>query len=356
MPPVLGPPSPSSRRLWSWAGSSGSTVVPSDSANSDTSGPSRNSSTSTAWPVPSTACPWASAAARSVVTRTPFPAARPSSLTTYGEPASASAVSSSAGPPTGQERAVGTPAAAITCLAKALEPSIWAACADGPKQAIPASRTASAAPATRGISGPTTTRSACHSVASPATATASETSTGKGWAIIAVPALPGAQASAVTAGSDCRATHRACSRAPEPITRTRTAPNLPRRSAARPARASTQFPAEGPQPGMLERAGPGIGAQLLPARLGLQLPPGGEPGRVQLTPFDRRGDGAARLRAVGAVPESALPDPVGNVGVGGVQTLPAGQRELSQARGVDEQPATGKHVQLAGGGGVPAVA
>ena len=42
----------------------------------------------------------------------------------------------------------------MTCLAKDLLPSSWAASADGPKQAMPASRTASAAPATSGTSGP----------------------------------------------------------------------------------------------------------------------------------------------------------------------------------------------------------
>jgi hypothetical protein len=135
---------------------------------------------------------------------------------------SSSAVSSSAGPPTGHARAVGTPAAVITCLAKAFEPSIWAACSDGPKQAMPASRTASAAPATSGTSGPTTTRSAAQPTASAATATGSATSSGRASASRTVPALPGAQASAVTAGSEERATHRACSRAPEPITSTRT--------------------------------------------------------------------------------------------------------------------------------------
>ena len=55
--------------------------------------------------------------------------------------------------------AVGTSAAAITSLAKAFEPSRTAASLDGPKQAMPAARTASATPATSGASGPTTTRS-----------------------------------------------------------------------------------------------------------------------------------------------------------------------------------------------------
>ena len=44
-------------------------------------------------------------------------------------------------------------------MAKALLPSSCAAAADGPKQAIPCARTASATPRTRGASGPTTTRS-----------------------------------------------------------------------------------------------------------------------------------------------------------------------------------------------------
>ena len=51
------------------------------------------------------------------------------------------------------------PASAMTCLANDFEPSILAAAASGPKQAIPASRSASAAPATSGASGPITTRS-----------------------------------------------------------------------------------------------------------------------------------------------------------------------------------------------------
>ncbi len=78
MPPVFGPESPSRARLKSWAGSSGTAAVPSQTANSDTSGPSRNSSITT---VPQArAC--ARAAARSLVTSTPLPAARASSLTT----------------------------------------------------------------------------------------------------------------------------------------------------------------------------------------------------------------------------------------------------------------------------------
>ena len=78
MPPVFGPVSPSRARLKSWAGSSGTAVTPLVTANSETSGPSRNSSITTV-PQPR-AC--ARAAARSEVTSTPLPAARASSFTT----------------------------------------------------------------------------------------------------------------------------------------------------------------------------------------------------------------------------------------------------------------------------------
>ena len=50
MPPVLGPWSSSPTRLKSWAGASGTTVLPSQRQNSDTSGPSRNSSMTTTPP------------------------------------------------------------------------------------------------------------------------------------------------------------------------------------------------------------------------------------------------------------------------------------------------------------------
>ena len=93
------------------------------------------------------------------MTSTPLPAARASSLTTYGGPNAASAWSAWPGVPQVNEAAVGMPASAITCLAKDFEPSILAAAASGPKHGMRASRRASAAPATSGASGPTTTRS-----------------------------------------------------------------------------------------------------------------------------------------------------------------------------------------------------
>ena len=121
----------------SWAGDSGSTVVPSVTANSDTSGPSRYSSTTTRAQV--AAC--ASAASRSVVTTTPLPAASPSSFTTYGDPSASSAAATSSGVEQTTDAPVATPAAAMTSLANALDPSRAAAAFDGPKQAMPWART-----------------------------------------------------------------------------------------------------------------------------------------------------------------------------------------------------------------------
>src|SRR5579875_1775049 len=227
MPPVLGPLSPSPTRLKSCAASSGTTVVPSTTQNNDTSGPSRKDSNSTGCPVSSRLAACARATSRSGVTTTPLPAASRSSFTTHaGSPAAtpnrASAASKCAGLSTISLAAVRTPAAAITSLANAFEPSIRAASSEGPKQATPASRSASATPSTSGISGPMTTRSERTRWASSTTSSAEVMSTGCCSAISAVPALPGATKSASTCGSSRKANNRACSRAPEPITRTRT--------------------------------------------------------------------------------------------------------------------------------------
>ena len=115
MPPVLGPASLSPTRLKSCAGSSGTTVSPSTMHNIDTSGPSRNDSSSTGWPASSNAAAWARAASRSAVTTTPLPAASPSSLTTHAlssvwsGPNRSNAASRCAGLSTISLRAVDTP-------------------------------------------------------------------------------------------------------------------------------------------------------------------------------------------------------------------------------------------------------
>src|SRR4051794_3336907 len=220
MPPVFGPASPSPTRLKSCAGDSGSTQTPSVTANSDTSGPSRNSSITTC----AHDAAWRSASSRSVVTTTPLPAARPSSLTTYGGPSASSAAAAWSAVVATKDRAVGTPAAPITSLANAFDPSSRAAAADGPKQAMPAARTASPAPATSGPSGPMTTRSAPSRPASAAAAAGSARSSGSTGTSAAMPAFPGAATTSLTSGSARSERTRACSRAPPPTTSTFTGP------------------------------------------------------------------------------------------------------------------------------------
>src|SRR5450756_2096024 len=135
MPPVFGPTSASKARLKSCAGSSGTTATPSLRQNNEISGPSRNSSITTTPPGVARHAPaCVRAAARSSVTTTPLPAARPSSLTTYGAPNESSASATWSRVVQTCAIAVGTLAAAITSLANAFDPSRAAASPLGPKQ------------------------------------------------------------------------------------------------------------------------------------------------------------------------------------------------------------------------------
>src|SRR5271165_519500 len=177
------------------------------------------------------------ASLRSAVTTTPLPAASPSALTTYGGPNAASASSTSCSVRHVLAAAVGTPAAVITSLAKDLEPSIIAAAWPGPKQPMPAARTASAAPATNGASGPITTRAAPVRAASAATSAGSVTLTACSSAISPMPGLPGAACSSRTSGSPVSALTSACSLPPEPMTSTRTSQHLSQLDGLVPARA-----------------------------------------------------------------------------------------------------------------------
>ncbi len=170
------------------------------------SGPSRSSSP---WKGRSDACAASSAESSSSwvrQTQTPLPAASPSSLRTHG------------GRATGSVRAVGTPAASITSLAKDFEPSIRAAAALGPKTAMPRWRSSSARPATRGASGPTTTRSIRSSRASETSAAWSSARAGWQWASAAIPGLPGAACSSSRPPLRERDQASACSRPPDPTT------------------------------------------------------------------------------------------------------------------------------------------
>ena len=95
---------------------------------------------------------------------------------------------------------MGTPASAMISLAKALEPSMRAAPATGPKQGMPAAASASATPATSGASGPTTTRSTCSRRASATTSSGASACSGTLVATRAVPGLPGPTSSFVSFG------------------------------------------------------------------------------------------------------------------------------------------------------------
>ena len=97
MPPVLGPWSPLSRRLWSWLVASASTLRPSAITMKLASSPVRKASTTTRAvslpsllpPVKSSPRNWSTAAWASATvwaTTTPLPAARPSAFTTMGAP------------------------------------------------------------------------------------------------------------------------------------------------------------------------------------------------------------------------------------------------------------------------------
>ena len=116
------------------------------------------------------------------------------------------------------DAAVGMPASAITCLANAFEPSILAAAASGPKHRIPASRSASPAPATSGASGPITTRSGLSLRASATIWSGTGATSGWVWARASMPGLPGA----AWTSSRLKARTRACSRPPDPMTSMRT--------------------------------------------------------------------------------------------------------------------------------------
>ena len=223
MPPVFGPASPSARRLKSWAGLSGRTRSPSLRKNSDTSGPARNSSISTG-PVGRYVAAWARAASRSSVTMTPFPAARPSAFTTWGAPKASRAAATSSSVRARVARPVGTPAASMIRFANAFDPSSRAAARLGPKAGMPRSRTASATPATRGASGPITTRSMSFARANPVTAAGLSGSSSTIVASRAMPALPGAAKISCRTSSPRRARTMACSRAPAPRTRILTRP------------------------------------------------------------------------------------------------------------------------------------
>jgi hypothetical protein len=208
MPPVFGPSSPSKARLKSCAAGSGTAFTPSQSAKTDTSVPSSSSSTTNISPSAATAGNAASSSSCVRQMKTPFPAASPSALTTQG--ARATDIAS----------AVGTRAAPRTSFANAFEPSMRAASALGPNTEIPLWRSTSATPATRGASGPTTTRST--SSARDRLSSPSASSARIGWQSPSrpIPGFPGAQCSCARSELWASFHASACSRPPDPTTST----------------------------------------------------------------------------------------------------------------------------------------
>src|SRR5690242_5740177 len=217
MPPVFGPVSPSPTRLWSCADARATAVSPSTNANRLASSPARNSSITKAMsPAVSIA---ASASSRDMATVTPLPAASPSAFTTTGIEKWPSAACASATRSTRTYSAVGMRFARQRSLVKPFEPSSRAAAASGPNTAIPAARRASATPATRGASGPMTTRSTPWFRANSTTATGSHGSISTHSAQRDMPGLPGAAVNAWQLG-DCLSRHAsASSRPPDPNSR-----------------------------------------------------------------------------------------------------------------------------------------
>src|SRR5690606_28461826 len=107
-------------------------------------------------------------------------------------------------------------------LVKAFEPSSCAGARCGPKHRRPAALNASTTPSTSGASGPMMVSATCSLRASATSASMSSaaTATLRSFGSSAVPALPGATSTCVTR-ADCAHFHAsACSRPPEPTTRT----------------------------------------------------------------------------------------------------------------------------------------
>src|SRR6266702_1490004 len=115
------------------------------------------------------------------------------------------------------------PASRQRSLTKPLEPSSTAAALLGPKARMPAASKISQRPATNWGSAPITAKSIRASTANWTRAGKSVAAIGTRSATWAIPALPGAQYSFVSSGLFDSAQASACSRPPEPTSRTFTA-------------------------------------------------------------------------------------------------------------------------------------
>jgi len=164
MPPVFRPVSWSLARLWSMLDTMGLTTLPSVKLSTLTSGPVRNSSTTTWLPeapnflssmisfTPSAAC-----CSFSQIS-TPLPRARPSALMTTGYlPSALMYAMTLAGSSKVSYLAVGMPYFFIRSLENTLEASMRAAALSGPKAGMPTAASASTMPRASGSSCATTT-------------------------------------------------------------------------------------------------------------------------------------------------------------------------------------------------------
>ncbi|MPM95231.1 hypothetical protein SDC9_142385 [bioreactor metagenome] len=119
------------------------------------------------------------------------------------------------------KKAVGIPYLAINCLEKALEPSISAAAAVGPKIARPRLLKTSTIPVTRVASGPTTVKAIDSFSAKSATASKSVKGSATHSARFFIPGLPGQTKILSTLGLCASFQTSACSLPPPPITKIR---------------------------------------------------------------------------------------------------------------------------------------
>ncbi|MPN34047.1 hypothetical protein SDC9_181539 [bioreactor metagenome] len=147
-----------------------------------------------------------------------MPAARPSALTTNGALRFARAALHSSRSVQRSKSEVGMPCLFMNCLEKALLPSRRAPEAPGPMTRMPAARSASAVPATRGASGPMKTSSMPSSRQSPTMACGSQGSPAWQRASFAIPGLPGQQCSPPVIFDWENAWTTACSLPPPPNT------------------------------------------------------------------------------------------------------------------------------------------
>src|SRR5581483_9878957 len=232
MPPVFNPWSPSSARLWSCAVGKSLAVLPSHKACSEISVPSSNSWMTMLAPAePNALLTRISSMARSAsdwlrLSSTPFPKARPSAFTAqypFNDAAKALAFAASEKVPA---RAVGMPYFSMKFWENTFEDSNCAAFRFGPQIRKPCCWNRSTMPSARGLSGPTTVRSAFFSCAN-------ASNRGKSSAPIftqeigsplarrssLMPALPGVHHICVTCRDCASFQTSACSRPPEPMTR-----------------------------------------------------------------------------------------------------------------------------------------